>query len=69
MRADGDFAWREKSAEAQELIEEAYELGVAWREQVILEKGASSTEAKSLDKKLQDWNRTRMQLHKTVGGR
>ena len=69
LRADGDFAWREKSAEAQELIEEAYELGVAWREQVILEKGASSTEAKSLDKKLQDWNRTRMQLHKTVGGR
>lgn len=68
MRADGDFGWREKSAAAQDLIEEAYELGVAWREKVTAEKGAESPDVKSLDRTLQDWNRTRMQLHKTVGG-
>lgn len=67
LRADGDFAWREKNEQASELMEEAYELGVAWRERVIADKGAESREAKSLDRTLQDWNRTRIMLHKTGG--
>lgn len=66
LRADGNADWRDKSAEAKELCEEALQRGDVWRQVLVKEVGESSTEVKKLDKTLQKWRRTSMILHKTV---
>ena len=66
LRADGDVSWRDKSAEAKELCEEALQRADVWREALVKETGEGSTEVKRLDKTLQKWRRTSMILHKTV---
>jgi len=66
MRADGNADWRDKSAEAKELCEEALQRADVWRDVLVKEVGESSTEVKRLDKTLQKWRRTSMILHKTV---
>jgi len=67
LRAEGDFAWREKNDQAKKLMSDAYDLASAWRDQVVVDKGADSAEVRSLERTLQSWNQTRMMLRKTGG--
>lgn len=67
LRADGDFAYKAKNSTAMDLMDEAYEIGAAWREVLIAEQGEDSAEVASLNRTLQNWNRTRLMLHKTGG--
>ena len=65
-RAAADASWRDLSARAKELVEEAVQRAEVWRGVLVKDSGEDSNEVARMDKTLQKWRRTQTILHKTV---
>ncbi len=64
-RNEGDIEWRNLTARAEELADEAVNRGEVWRSVLVKEVGEDSSDVARLDKTLQKWRRTWNMLRKT----